>query len=86
VVRRTSAPAADLVSGLFPLLNIDVLLVLTIRAVLGNGTVTLAGDVELGVGDVVGLFYVSDGLTLALDLGGADDGGIVWSMHQIAEP
>jgi hypothetical protein len=84
VVRRTSAPAGNLVSGLFPLLNLNVALVITIRAVLGNGTVTQAGDVDLVAGDVVDLFYESDGLTIALDLGGADDGGIVWSMHQIA--
>ena len=84
-VRRTSAPAGSLVSGLFPVLNLNVAL-LTIRAILGNGMVTLAGDVDLVAGDIIDLFYESDGLTLTLDLGGEDDSGIVWSMHQIAEP
>ncbi|NLD60108.1 MAG: hypothetical protein GX647_10690, partial [Clostridiales bacterium] len=82
-VRRTSAPAGSLVSGLFPVLNLNVAL-LTIRAILGNGMVTLAGDVDLVAGDIIDLFYESDGLTLTLDLGGEDDSGIVWSMHQIA--
>jgi len=51
--------------------------------VLGNGTVTLAGEVELTEGDVIGLFYIDDGLSITIDLGG---GGapIVWSIHRIA--
>jgi hypothetical protein len=83
-VMRTSPTTDNLVSGLFPVLNVDIALVLTLRAVLGDGTVTLAGDVELDANDVIGLFYVSDGLTLSLNLGGADAGGIVWSVHRIA--
>ncbi|WP_349946578.1 hypothetical protein ABFV83_20455 [Lacrimispora sp. BS-2] len=82
-VSRTSPTATTIVSGLFPLLNTN-LLVLTLRAVLGNGTVTLAGDATLNSGDVVGLFYVSSGLSLNLNLGGANTGGIVWSIHRIA--
>ncbi|MGI6003985.1 MAG: hypothetical protein ACOX88_01010 [Christensenellales bacterium] len=84
VVRRTSPTTDDLVSGLFPLLNVNVAIVLELRAILGNGTVTLTGDVELTAGDIIGLFYVANGLTLELNLGGVDSGGIVWSMHRIA--
>jgi len=69
---------------LFPLLNVNVAIVLSLRAILGNGTVNLAGDVELAAGDIIGLFYVSDGLTVNLNLGGVDSGGIVWSIHRIA--
>lgn len=43
----------------------------------------LPGDVELGAGDVIGLFYVSDGLSPTLNLGGANAGGMAWSMHRI---
>jgi len=50
------------------LLNLNVAL-LNLRAILGNGPVVLAGD-------VVGLFYVSDGLPLALNLGGANACGL----------
>jgi hypothetical protein len=81
-IRKTSPSTVDLVSGLFPLLNIN-LLALTLRAVLGNGTVTLAAEVQLTAGDIVGLFYVADGMSLTLNLGGANTGGIVWSIHQI---
>ena len=82
VVRRIT-PATDLIEGLFPVLNASILAVLTARVILGNGTVTLTGDVELTAGDTVGLFYVANGLTVPLDLGGAGS-PIVWSIHQIA--
>jgi hypothetical protein len=82
-VSRTSPTTTAIVSGLFPVLNINVTL-LTLRAVLGNGTVTLACNAALNSGDVIGLFYVSSGLSLTLNLGGANTGGIIWSVHQIA--
>jgi hypothetical protein len=83
VVRRTSPVVTDLISGLFPLLDVNVLAVLTLRTILGNGTVTLSGEVELSVGDVVGLFYEANGLTVPLDLGGAGAPGIVWSINEL---
>jgi hypothetical protein len=83
VVRRTSPTVTDLISGLFPLLDVDVSLVLTLRTILGNGTITLAGEVELAADDVIGLFYEADGLTIPLDLGGAGTPGIVWSINQL---
>ncbi|WP_242647828.1 hypothetical protein [Lacrimispora saccharolytica] len=82
-VSRTSPTTDTLVSGLFPILNVS-LIALTLRAILGNGTVTLAGDALLNSGDVVGLFYVSSGMSLNLNLGGANSGGIIWSIHRIA--
>ncbi|WP_285806208.1 hypothetical protein [Rossellomorea marisflavi] len=81
VVRRI-ADSTTLVSGLFPVLNVNVALVLTLRTILGNGTVTLAGDVQLNANDTIGLFYVSDGLTVNLNLGAGQ--GIVWSVYRIA--
>ncbi|WP_083659790.1 MULTISPECIES: hypothetical protein [Paenibacillus] len=83
-VRRTSPTVTDLISGLFPLLNVNVALVLTLRAVLGNGAVTLAGDVQLNAGDVVGLFYDANGLAISLNLGGATSSGIVWSIFRLS--
>ncbi|GLB24773.1 hypothetical protein LXJ15735_10140 [Lacrimispora xylanolytica] len=65
-----------------PVLNVNVTL-LTLRAILGNGTVTLSGDVELTAGDVIGLFYNSDGLGLNLNLGGNNSSGVVWSIHRM---
>ena len=83
VIRRTSPVVTDLISGLFPVLNVDVALVLTLRAVLGSGTVTLVGEVALDAGDVIGLFYEANGLTISLDLGGTEGPGIVWSINQL---
>jgi hypothetical protein len=83
VARRTSPVTTNLISGLFPVLNVNVALVLTLRAVLGSGDVALAGDVQLNAGDVVGLFYDANGLNISLNLGGANSAGIVWSMFRL---
>ncbi|TMN21796.1 hypothetical protein FFL34_06480 [Lentibacillus cibarius] len=84
VVRKKSPTTTDLVSGLFPVLNISVTL-LTLRAVLGNGTVTLTGDVMLNAGDVIGLYYQAEGLNINLNLGGSSPSGTVWSVHKLAD-
>lgn len=83
VVQRTSPIATALITGLFPVLNVNIALVLTLRAILGSGTVTLAGDVTLNAGDVIGLFYAANGLTLSLNLGSGATNGIVWSIHEL---
>ncbi|MEY9980104.1 hypothetical protein [Lysinibacillus sp. RC79] len=74
----------NLISGLFPVLNVAIPVLLILRAVLGNGTVTLAGEVDLNAGDTIDLFYNANGLTNGLALGGANSGGIVWSCHRIS--
>lgn len=83
VVRRSSPTVTALITGLFPVLNVSIALLLTLRTILGNGTVTLAGEVQLNAGDVVGLYYVDNGLTVNLNLGGAGS-GIVWSINRIS--
>jgi hypothetical protein len=83
VIRRTSPTVTDLINGLFPVLNVNIVLVLNLRTILGSGTVTLAGDVQLTAGDVIGMFYEADGVTIPLDLGGGDADGVVWSIHRI---
>lgn len=82
-VRRTSPTVTNLITGLFPVLNVSIALLLTLRTILGNGTVTLAGEVSLNEGDVVGLYYIDNGLSVNLSLGGAGS-GIVWSMNRIS--
>ncbi|PGS56488.1 protoporphyrinogen oxidase, partial [Bacillus sp. AFS041924] len=81
--RRTSPTTDTLLSGLVPILDVNVLAVLNLRAILGDGTVTITGDLELNVGDVIGLFYEADGLTVPLTLGGSNSAGISWSVHRI---
>lgn len=83
VVRRSAPTVTNLIAGLFPILNINVSVLLTLRTILGNGTVTLAGEVRLNQGDVVGLYYVDSGLAVNLNLGGSGS-GIVWSINRIA--
>ena len=83
VLRKTNAPAIDLVGGNVPVLNVNVALVLTLRAILGNGQVNLTGDFQLSAGDAVELIYVADGLAVALNLGGVNPPGIVYSCHSL---
>ena len=82
VVQRTSPTTTELITGLFPILNVNIALILTLRSILGSGTVTLGGEVQLNAGDVVGLYYMARGLTIGLNLGGGS-GGIVWSINRI---
>lgn len=81
-VRRLTPTATSLIIGDFPVLNVNIALVLTLRTILGTGTVTLAGDVQLNADDTLGLFYVANGLTINLNLGGSGE-GIVWSIHRL---
>lgn len=82
-VRRSSPTVTNLITGLFPVLNVSIALLLTLRTILGNGTVTLAGEASLNAGDVVGLYYIDNGLSININLGGTSN-GIVWSINRIS--
>jgi collagen type VII alpha len=67
-----------IISGLLPLNNISVL-ALTLRAILGGGAVTLAGEANLTLGDTLGLYYDTNGMTgITLNFS-----NIVWSVYRI---
>ena len=81
-IRRTSSTPGNLTSGLLPIVNLDLNLALgslVIRAVLGNGSVSVSGLVSLSAGDYVGLFYNAGGMTVNLNLS-----NIVWSIYCIS--
>ncbi len=76
-VNRTS-PATTILSGLLPLNNFS-LVAITLRAILGGGTVTLAGEASLSAGDALGLYFNADtmvGITLNFS-------NVVWSIYRI---
>jgi hypothetical protein len=81
-ILRTPGPTT-LLAGNFPILDVNIALVLNLRVILGAGVIVLTGDVSLNAGDVVGLYYVADGLTITLVLGSANPPGIVWSIHSL---
>lgn len=78
-----SANGTEKLIGLFPILNVNIALLLSLRAILGSGAVIVTGDVPLTAGDVVNLQYVASGLTINVNLGSGDDNGIVWSMRKL---
>lgn len=67
VLRRTSPVVTELAYGYLPILDVDILLGASMRAILDNGTTSFSQLVELNAGDVVGLFYEADGLTIAIE-------------------
>ena len=74
----------ETLSGLFPVLNVNVALVLSLRAILGSGTVVISGDIPLAANDVLDLQYVADGLGVNINLGGTSTtNGIVWSVRKL---
>lgn len=78
IIQRTSPTTTDLVTGQFPILDVDVALLITLRTLLSGSTVTLAGTVQLTQGDTLSLFYNADGLTLALSLQ-----NVVWTTYPL---
>jgi len=60
-----------LIIGQLPIVNLNLnlgLVTLTIRAVLGGGSINLSGLINLNDGDILGLYYNADGMTVALTL------------------
>ncbi|MFD0714725.1 stalk domain-containing protein [Paenibacillus sp. GCM10027626] len=82
-VKRTTPVSTELISGYMPIIDVNVALVLALRTILGSGTVSLEGDVQLNEGDVLELRYEANGLAIPINLG--DDVGVVWSVRQISD-
>ncbi|WP_078394519.1 hypothetical protein [Shouchella patagoniensis] len=82
-IQRISSTATTIATGLISILDVSILLLLTLRVILGSGEVTLVADVELNAGDVLGVFYVSNGLTINLNIGASIPAGTIWSVHRI---
>lgn len=81
-VRRSEPTSKVLVSSLLPVLNLNVTL-LNIRAVLGNAAVVLEGEAELAAGDIIGIYYAANGLTLTLNIGLGAVSGVVWVVQRL---
>jgi collagen type VII alpha len=50
---------------------------------LGNAGVTLAGEADLTAGDVIGLYYAANGLTLTLSIGLGAVNGVMWVVQRL---
>jgi len=74
----------NLLVGIVSLLNVNIAVVLTLRAILGNNSISLLGDLLLTAGDAITLVFTADGLLITLNLGGAGvTPGLVWSVHKL---
>lgn len=80
---RKVVGSAEVLRGVFPILNVNVILVLTLRALINTGTVPIDGTVALNAGDQLQLFYDAGGYTVALNLGSGGGTGINWSVTKV---
>lgn len=83
LARNVTTPES-LIVGAFPILDVNIALLLTLRAILGSGEVVLTGDIHLNAGDQVFIRYVPDGLTIPINLGGSMGRGLFWSVSYLA--
>jgi len=83
VVQRISPTSTVLLRGNFAVLNVNILLVLSLKAILGAGQIALLGDVNLSAGDQIQVVYNPDSMTgVTLNFGGTvNPPGVTWSMH-----
>lgn len=82
-VRKVAPVTSSLISGYLPMLNVNVVLVLTLKTVLDRGAVTLSRNVILNEGDVIGLFYLSSGFTPSINIGGGLTPGVSWAIRKL---
>lgn len=82
-VKRISPVESNIVSGSIPILNVNIALVLTMRAPMASAAVTLEGDAYLNAGDVLQLNYEADGMTIDLNFG-PENAPVTWSIHQLS--
>lgn len=77
-IERTSPTTTDLVAGKIPVLDVDIALLINLKTILSDSTVTLAGTLQLTQGDTLGLFYNSNSLSLPLTLQ-----NILWATYPL---
>ncbi len=84
VLRRTVPSTFDLISSPLPLINVNIALLLTLRIILASAQIVLVGDLELSIGDVIGLIYDADGFIPTLTLGSNFTPGVIWSVSKLS--
>ncbi|MDQ6481315.1 hypothetical protein [Dyadobacter sp. LHD-138] len=82
-VRKTVPATSSIISGYLPMLNVNIILVLTLKAILDRGVVTLSRNVNLTAGDVLGLFYQNNGFTPFINIGGGLTPGVSWAIRKL---
>lgn len=77
-IKNIFFPTDYLIFSNLPILDVNILLVLSLRTILGTGQVILTGDVTFTGGDQIRLNYHSDGMLIQLELG-----RVIWSVQKI---
>lgn len=82
-IKKTTPVTSSIISGYLPLFNVNIALLLTLKAVLDRGVVTLSRNVNLTAGDVLGLFYQNSGFTPSINIGGGLTPGVSWAIRKL---
>lgn len=67
-----------ILKGFLPILDVSIFTLISLRALLGTGQVTLAGEASLTKGSTLGLNYRPGGLTITINFN-----SVVWSVYRI---
>ncbi|QRQ99431.1 hypothetical protein [Dyadobacter sandarakinus] len=70
--------------SLFPIYNVNIALVLTLRTMVNTGTLVFDDVLSLNQNDQLGLYYDNDGYTAAIELGSSSN-GITWTVMRIGD-
>jgi hypothetical protein len=82
-LRRNVTSPETLIRSNMPVFDVNVPSVLDLRTILSNGQCIIMDNVQLNTGDQIYLRYVSDGMTLSVNIGGPNSIGLFWSINRI---
>ena len=83
-MKRISPLLTELIYGLVPIVDINFPVFTRGRTPLASAEVVLVGNVDLNAGDVIGVFYLRDGLGFNLNIQGSPSvPGAVWSVNSL---
>jgi hypothetical protein len=85
LVRTSGGNPSTLNRGMFPVMNVNIVLVLTMRSIMATGSVNMNGVYQLQQGDVITLNYNADGLTIPFDIGGGEL-PVTFTVTKVGEP
>ena len=68
---------------MMPVLDVNIALLISLRALIGSGQVVMAGDVNLTAGDVVSISYITNGFSQNITLGSGVSPPCAWSVFSL---
>lgn len=77
ILRRTSPTADNMLTCNFPVLDVNILLLITLRVMLRRSHISIVGDLNLNAGDTIDIFYNADGFPTTINC------NVNWSIKEL---